>query len=408
MPGIRRKGSHDLLKEINTRLIFNLIKQRSPISRIEISKETGLSKSTVSEIVDSLIQKDIVREGGSGDSIGGRRPILLYPNSRGRLSIGIQVDDYGELRGVLCDLESNIIAEKRDFCLEQEGLVDRICGLIDILAGGTGSNVMGVGLAVPGVIDYEAGSIVSAVNPGWVDVPLAAQLRTRYDIPIYIENATGAAALGENWFGAGADSDDMVYVWLGSVVGAAIIIDGALYHGSRGSAGELGHTVITGEKIKCRCGRYGCVESLISKPAVYRGLTQEKALSGAISRVSPSDVFKWLVDSERNGDTAERGFSKNLLREIATHLATAVANLVNLLGPQAIVIRSDLTESHYFMATLIDRVQSEILPRPGGKVEVRKSILGENAVIIGAAALVLQSAFSVSEANSGRLSVQSI
>ncbi|HHV61945.1 MAG TPA: ROK family protein [Firmicutes bacterium] len=408
MAETRKKGSHDLMKEINTRLIFNLIKQRSPISRIEISKATGLSKSTVSEIVDSLIQKDIVREGGSGDSIGGRRPILLYPNSRGRLSIGIQVDDYGELHGVLCDLDSNIVAEKRGFCLKQEGLVDRLCELIDFLAEGTGANVLGVGLAVPGVIDYEAGSIVSAVNPGWVDVPLAAQLRARYDIPIYIENATGAAALGENWFGAGADFEDMIYIWLGSVVGAAIIIHGALHHGSRGSAGELGHTVITNEKIKCRCGRYGCVESLISKPAIYHRLVQEDALAGIIPRISPSAVFKWLVNAERKEDILEREFSKRVLDEISTHLATAVANLVNLLGPQAVIIRSDLTESQYFMRTLTDKVQSEILPRPGGKVEVRRSVLGENAVILGAAALVLQSAFSVSEASNSGLSVQSI
>lgn len=403
MLGKENRGSHRLMKEINIRLVFSLIKQRSPISRITISKETGLSKSSVSEIVDYLIEKGIVREGGSGDSIGGRRPILLYLNSKGRFSVGIQVGDYGEIRGVLCDLKSRIIKEKYSFCLNQDELVERICEVIDYLIEGTENSVLGVGLAVPGIVDYQSGSIVSAVNPGWANVSLATDLKAKFNFPIYVENATNAIALGENWFGSGADFENMIFVRIGSIVGATIIINGVLHRGKGGSAGELGHMVVTNEKIKCRCGRYGCIESLISKPAVYRKVL----LKGiTINQVNPNNVFKWLVDQEDSEEYKSLG--KELLCDIANNLAITIANLVNLLGTDAIIIESELTDSNYFMEVIIDKVTSEILPRPGKKLEIRKSLLGENNVELGAATLVLQYAFNVSEASTSKLSVRQI
>lgn len=408
MPFRENRGSHKLMKEINTRLVFSLIKQYSPISRITISKETGLSKSSVSEIVDSLIAKDIIREGGSGDSLGGRRPILLYLNSKGRYSVGIQVGDYGEIRGVLCDLESNIMKEKRSFYLDQDELIPRICEIIDHLVDGMGSSVLGVGLAVPGIVDYQKGCIVSAVNPGWTNVPLVHELKNKYNFPIYIENLTSAAALGENWVGAGVDFDTMIYIGLGSVVGAAIIINGTLHCSQNRSAGELGHMVITNEKIKCHCGRYGCIESLISKPAIYHKLFLEEYTMRTKPQINPDNIFNWLLNLEKEADPEGREFGKNQLDAIATTLGTAITNLVNLLGTDAVIIGSELTESAHFMAVLQEKVIQEIIPRSDENLVIRKSSLGENNVVLGAATLVLQSAFNVAAANNGELSVRYI
>ena len=408
MPIKENRGSHKLMKEINTRLVFSLIKQYSPISRITISKQTGLSKSSVSEIVDSLIEKDIIREGGSGDSIGGRRPILLYLNSKGRFSVGIEVGDYGEIRGVLCDLESNIIREKRSYCLNQDELIERIGEIIDYLVDDMGNSVLGVGLAVPGIVDYQSGFIVSAVNPGWANVSLIQELKAKYNFPVYIENATSAAALGENWFGAGAEFDTLIYISLGLVVGAAIIINGSLHCSQNRSAGELGHMVITNEKIKCHCGRYGCIESLISKPAIYHKLFSAEYTIQTKPQISPDSIFRWLIDLEKGAEPEGREFSTKQLQEIGITLGTAITNLVNLLGTDLVIIGSELTASPSFMAVLQEKIIQEVLPRSGENLVIRKSELGENNVVLGAATLVLQSAFNVAEANNGELSVRHI
>ncbi len=366
------------VKDQNLKVILNLIRTEGLISRAEISRQAGLSRSTVSELVGFLLRQGIVEEAGTGDSIGGRRPILLKIRARGRLIGAVHLDDDGSLYGRTEDLAGNKPRTATTQVREPGEVVSAISQLLSDLTDGDSHRLASMALALPGIISSEGG-ILSAVNLGWNSVPVAVPLGRQLGIPIRAENATGLAAYGEM---AARDFDihNLVYLRIGTVVGSGVVTNNQLHHGLRGSAAEIGHMVLDVQGEICKCGRKGCLETKVNRRAAL-GLLAEQDVD-SITSVNPRNIFEYLVERDR----LRCPVAQKVLADIASSTASAIVNVLNILGPDAVVIESALCDSDTFWSVLTETTAKEALPFAEGKYQLLPSALGKEAVIIGAIA----------------------
>ncbi|HHV94039.1 MAG TPA: ROK family protein [Firmicutes bacterium] len=371
-------GHNAAIKEQNLKVILNVIREAGLISRAEISRQTGLSRSTVSELVGFLLRQGIIEEAGTGDSIGGRRPILIKIRSKGRVICAIHLDDDGTLEGRAEDLAGAEINTATDKVREADELVPGILRMIEKLTNGYTNQPAALALALPGIVSPE-GTILSAVNLGWSNVSVVQPLTERLGIPIKAENATGLAAYGE-MSARDLAVHNLVYLRIGRVVGAGVIANNRLHHGLRGSAAEIGHMVLDIHGERCKCGRRGCLETKVSRRAALALLHHYQ---GTLPPgLSIENVFEYLVE----GDRFDNPVAQKVLTEIARSTATAVVNVLNVLGPDVVVIESVLCDSRTYWTVLIETAAEEALPFAEGKYQLVASSLGKEAVIVGAIA----------------------
>lgn len=374
-----RRANNAWVRNQNLNLVLNIIRKAQPVSRAQISRVTGLSRSTVSQIVSYLLKAGVVEETGNGDSTGGRQPILLRIMPEGRLVCAIHVDDEGQVYGRTEDLAGNVFAQIAGFAGGSTQLVPEFLRLTGALVEGRRDRVVAIVLALPGVISSD-GCILSAVNPGWKEIWVGPPLAEAFNMPVLTENATGLAAYGE-WDAGKGHIPNLVYLRIESAVGAGMITNCQLHNGLRGSAAELGHMVIDINGQLCKCGRRGCLETKVSRRAVYRALLESR---GSIPQIDPGvserTVFEWLVERDQ-----EPGI-RALLERTARDVASALVNVLNLLGPHTIVVESTLCSSPAFWAVLEQAVSGEALPFAEGRYQLSRAIHGKDAVMKGAIA----------------------
>src|SRR5918999_1016292 len=254
-------GSLRSLRELNRGRVIDVLRARGSASRAEIARATGLSRSTVSTIVSGLIESGLVSEqeeatAAHGDH-GGRPAVPLALNRSAGLAVGI---DFGHthLRVAVSDLSHEVLAESsRDLDVDHsaaEGLdaaaalVERVLSDADV----NGDRVIGAGMGLPGPINRSTGTVgSSAILPGWVGVDAAAEMHTRLGLPVEVENDANLGALAEFVWGAGQGFSELIYIKLSSGVGAGLLLDGRLYRGAGGTAGEIGHTPARPEGVLC-------------------------------------------------------------------------------------------------------------------------------------------------------------
>ncbi len=386
-----------LMRQVNKDLVLNVIREERLISRAEIAKRTRLSRSTVSAIVDKLLETGFVREQGVGESQGGRRPILLDFNPRAGFVVGLDIGATHML-AVVADLEATLLVTLEEpFSIEvgsESGLSQAVQIVEKALEQARISrpHVFGVGVAVPGPVDYAAGMVVSPpIMPGWDRVPIRDQLQGALDLPVYLDNDANLGALGEYAYGAGKNVSNLAYIKIGTGIGCGLIVDGRIYHGQRGYAGEIGHLTIDENGPPCRCGSFGCLESMASAEAVVRRAEmavqagQQTSLSQH-RRLTLTDIAR----AAREGDA----LSQQLFEEAGRHIGVALAGLINLFNPGRVIVgvgaegASDL---------LLDPVQRTIEARTMNGAITDVCIVPAQfkryAIAIGAAALVLEQTF---------------
>ncbi|MFW5992437.1 MAG: ROK family transcriptional regulator [Halanaerobiaceae bacterium] len=265
-------GNMDLMRELNTKHILQALRRQSPISRSEIVERTNLTAATVSRIVNKLMEFNLIKEKGFGQSRGGRRPILLELNTEALLTIGIDIE-MDEVNGVIIDLDGKILAKKRAANrgnVSEENILQLVKGIIYYLldtADNTDS-ITGIGIGMHGLVDYARGISIYPPAFGWTNTPVAEPLKREFDLPVIMENNVRALTLGENWFGAARKLRDFICLKVGPGIGSGIFTDGKLFRGTSNSAGEIGHTMVDEDGPLCTCGNYGCLESLASIPAI--------------------------------------------------------------------------------------------------------------------------------------------
>src|SRR5215216_2015449 len=286
-----KKATHQQTKQHNRDLVLKTIIEHDAISRAEIARRTNLTRATVSDMVTLLSREGLVKEIGYGESIGGKVPILLslVADSRYLLGLNLGQDKFigsvVNLRGEIKDsVEYPVNGNDREQALQ---LVYKI---LDQLTRKKWRPLVGIGVGTPGLVNTREGIVVSAVNLEWQDLPLGQLLQKKYKIPVLVLNDSQATAIGEFVYGGEHPSDqNLIVVNVRYGIGAGVLINGSLFQGDAGWAGEIGHVVVQENHVLCRCGKQGCLETVSSVRAVLKNLNLD-SLDQAVASYNLGDL----------------------------------------------------------------------------------------------------------------------
>lgn len=374
-------GSQTSLHRANLERVVRAVRMAGSLTQAEIARSTGLSAATVSNIVREL------KDGGTVEvtptSAGGRRARSVSLSGDAGIVIGV---DFGHthLRVAVGNLAHQVLAEESEpldvDASSAEGF-DRAEVLVKRLIAATGigpDKVIGIGLGVPGPIDVESGTLGStSILPGWTGINPSQELSGRLGVPVYVDNDANLGALGELVWGSGRGVKDLAYIKVASGVGAGLVIDGTIYRGPGGTAGEIGHITLDESGPVCRCGNRGCLETFTAaryvlpllQPSHGPGLTMER-----------------VVQLAREGDPGCR----RVVGDVGRHIGSGVANLCNLLNPSRVVLGGSLAEAgELVLGPIRDSVSRYAIPSAARQLSVLPGALGGRAEVLGALALVL-------------------
>ena len=385
-----KKATHQQTKEHNRHLVLSTVFQHECISRAEIARITSLTRTTVSDIIADLIEEGLVSEVGVGSSLGGKSPILLSLVEDSRYLIGLDLAQ-NQFRGAIVNLRGKIktmIAIPANDHEGQEPLT-KVYEIVDRLIEASSQPVVGISIGTPGLVNTSEGVVVNAVNLDWENLPLARILQDRYHLLVYVYNDSQAAAMGEYTYGKDHKSEDnLVVINVGHGIGAGIILNGGLFQGDGGGAGEIGHVVVVPEGgLPCRCGHYGCLETVASVQALVRRFqTCTNQTMNTSFTQSPREI---------NLDAIEKAFNANdplaqqLVQDAGRYMGMAIASLVGTLNINRIVLVGEMTR---FGKPWLDTIQETMirmsLSRLAHDARVEIGKLEKNAIILGVSALL--------------------
>jgi len=390
-----------LVRSINRNIILNKIAESKAISRADIARKTNLNPATVANIVNDLLKEDLVREIGKGSSNGGKRPILLEINPRAFCQVGVYIVD--EIIAGVVDFKGETISYLEEVLnIEKEGelkielVIECIHRVIE-QTGISSNRIRGIGVGVTGLVDSHSGIVKFAPNIGWREITLRNILEKEFNLPIYIDNDVKATAIGELWFGAARGRKNFILVDVGPGVGSAVVIDGKIYRGASERAGEIGHTFLRHNSLRCKCGNYGCLETFVSdKIIVERVKTELKSGRSSLILELVKDMdsvtLEIIFEAARNNDT----LANKIIQDVGEDLGIGIANAINTLDPELIIINGRTTTIGGDL--LIPIIQQSIRKHIFGEVvRIPEIIVGElcyKPKCLGPAALVLQKEFS--------------
>lgn len=384
-------GNRDLIRAINRSHVLNAIKTFGPIGRADIARRTGLSPATVTAISAKLIEQELVLEKSSGDSSGGRPPILLVINPKGGFVVGIKLTETNAVCA-LTDLEATVIA-KSSMPLsghEPAQVVENLAGMVLSFIRESRiakKQLLGIGIGLAGIVDAEEGILRQSPIYGWNNVPLRSMLQDKLRIPVYIENDVNTLTLTERWFGHGQGVDNFLTVTVGRGVGMGIVTNGQFYRGQTGGAGEFGHVTIDPAGPACDCGKRGCLEAYVGDLGLLRA-ANEAASRGEIP--SPPRNLDDLLALAHNGNAA----AIRIFEQAGRILGMGVANLVNLFNPKKIIISGEGTrEGDFLFVPMQESIRQNTMPGLFHPQTVEIAPWGDDAWARGAAGLVLREVF---------------
>jgi glucokinase len=373
------------MRDINRSAILEIIRREGPISRTTIAKSLDVSLPTVMRIVDSLIEEEFVRLHGGTEWSGGRRRPLLEFNADGYVVLGVDMGGtkmYGAISNLGGDVVDEVSVARHGTSGEES--FNCLAASIDTLLASPkleGRRVRGIGVGAPGVTLHKEGIVKWAYTLGWENFPLKARLAERYSLPITVDNDVNLAALGELWFGAGQNAQNIVLVAIGTGIGAGIIIDGALYRGSHEASGEIGHMVPGPQFLGKDYRDFGALESVASGTGIAgraRYALQSQANGAALDTLLAEEVF----DAARQGQE----WAWTIINESADYLAIAIANLAVSFDPELIVLGGGVSRSADMLVEPILRRITGVIPTLPRLVV---SNLGLRGAVMGAITNVL-------------------
>jgi predicted NBD/HSP70 family sugar kinase len=371
-----------VIRDINRRVVLNLVRTRQPLSRADLARVSGLQRSTVSLIVEELIQGHWVLEGPTGRLPRGRRPTFLRLNDE-RVIIGVDVRPIqttvavADVNGKFTSRE--VIATPGEAKIAIEMLVQRIQAMIRSCRG---KKIEGIGISVPGRYDQAAERLVFAPNLKWRDVDLHTPIAKATGLEVEIENAANACVLAAVWFDRMESSQTLVAVTVSEGIGTGIWVNGQLARGLSGMAGEFGHVPLDPKGPPCACGSAGCWEVFASNRAALRYYLESSAQAAGLS-------FQDLLSLAEQGDSR----AEKALRTMAHYLGRGMRMIVAGLAPDRIIVIGDVTRAwHRFGPVIQAEVRSQVLPGGGVPVLIPAHEDGM-ARLRGTVALVLQKHF---------------
>ncbi|MBI9043990.1 MAG: ROK family transcriptional regulator [Anaerolineaceae bacterium] len=397
-----KKATRNQTKAHNRKLILNIIYEKNNLSRADVARITGLTRTTVSDIVYELIAEGLVDEIGLGKSSGGKPPTLLGINKNARNILSVDLAS-GEFRGAIINLRGEI-KYRAALPIEDpsgDAALDLVYELIDQLIKLADFPILGIGIGSPGLMNAEEGIVRTSVNLAWKDLPLVYLLKERYKKPVYIANDCQVSALAENCFGNFGHVNNLVLIKIGQGVGAGIVINQQLFHGDGFGAGEIGHVKVEENGELCACGNYGCLETRISSRSIRkRALQAAKEHPDCILNQIASNPNKIrmheVIAAFQSGDP----YIAKIVQEVSKDLAKAISFLITAINVHRIVIAGSISDfNEGLVEPIVDYLQASVLHLLLKDTEVVTSTLGIDIVLLGSAAMVLQNELGIFQAD---------
>ena len=382
-----RSGSLESLRELNRLRVVDALRRHGTLSRAEIAKITGLSRSTISTLVADLHERGFVAERGGDEEARapavGRPPVKLRLDPPAGIAVGIDFD-HTQVQVAVSDLSRAVLSEgtaELDVDHEASRALDVAAELVaDALerAGFPAGMVLAVGVALAGPVDPAHNRLHdSAILEGWMGVDVAAALSERLGAPVHIDNDANLGALAEVTLGAGRRARSAIYLQLSSGVGAGLVVDGQPFRGATGVAGEIGHVTVAENGVQCRCGRRGCLETLVSGPAIVERVRARRGESLPLARI---------IDLARDGDPDCRA----AIAEAGRLTGAVLADVCNVLNPEMVVIGGELSPAgELLLEPVREGLLARALPAVSRDLDVVAAELGGRANCLGALALAI-------------------
>ena len=372
------------IRDINRQIVLNYVREREPISRAEIARETDLQRSTISAIVEDLTTEGLIEEVGEGESTGGRRPTMLKLRAVGPIALGVSLTPTCTTIAT-SDLAGRVI-DQEEFPTDSDKTLSKVIGVIREFTGRHKGSIEGIGVSLPGLVDPSTGNALYIPYFLWRDLPISEMISKAVGLPVVIDNDANAVALAELWFGRPEvnDARDFILVLVAEGVGTGIIFDGQVYRGQRGAAGEFGHMVIgSGAPVPCSCGSDDCWEAFSSERAA---VARYQKLSGAATK----PTFIELVDRALAGEAN----AKAALVETARNLGVGISNLIIGFSPEAVVVGGEIARAWDLIESALTETIEHSVRRGLPSARILPSTLGEKPTLRGALSLVLASKFA--------------
>jgi N-acetylglucosamine repressor len=390
------RAGHRLMREVNRALVVDLLRDGGSMSRIEIVSRTGLSKPTVSAIVVGLLQEGLITTLGPAGSRpqGGRPAELLQYNRRASAYCGVHFGVHATHVAV-ADALGRIVIEDQlpstpgDFDASLQAL-KRFMRSISRQNPDSPGQVAGLGVAVPGPVTPR-GHLELAPNLGWRDIPIRRLMEKSFRVPVEVRNIKDTAAIAEGKTGAARGLSNYVWIYAGTGIGAGIVIDGALFSGADGFAGEIGHCPASVDSRRiCSCGRRGCVEALANSTAIIDSIRERLAAGGRSSLSGKELSIGAVTAAAQSGDRLATG----VLRESGEHLGRGISYLLNLVNPQAVVVGGPLLAEGEgpYLAAAREAAHRHSLGSNG--TPIIASSLGARGTLVGSVLVAMEGALA--------------
>jgi predicted NBD/HSP70 family sugar kinase len=381
--------------------ILRLIHAGSSYSRLDLARRTGLSPALITSIVRNLIQRGLVNEAAAASSTVGRKPIPLQIRSDAGFLIGVDIGSYYS-HVVVTDMNGGVVYKEQIETAIPDGRVRVVQRVFECVHKAIAASrisrdaILGMGIAHSGVIDTEKGLVLSFPRPGqmaqWKNVPLQSIFEDEFHLPCLLEDSVRTMATAERDFGLGQETTDFLFVEVGMGIGAAIFIDGKLYRGAGGKAGEFGHITVDENGPLCSCGNNGCLESVASCAAIIHAgrLALERGVDSKIRDLARGDLSRISIEVIAQAATENDSLAFRVLQEASSYIAKGLADLVNLLNPRLIIFGGALFRAapQLLSDPLRRIIRQRALEKSANDVQLRISPLGPEAGALGAARMI--------------------
>jgi N-acetylglucosamine repressor len=373
------KATHQQTRTFNQQLVLRALHDHSPLSRADLARLTGLTRTSVGDLVGTLLHDGLIEEVGRGRSSGGKSPILLRVAPDGRHLIGLDLGEAQFTAGIV-NLRGEILRSIRLPLERRSGgaIVERIFELVDALCADNQSPLLGIGIGAPGVIDTSTGTVRWSVYRDWAGLRLGPLLEERCGVPVVVANDSHAAAVAELTFFRRPRPNNLIVIRVGRGVGAGIILNGQLFQGDGAGAGEFGHVAVGDGDAPCRCGGEGCLETVTSMHALVDGaravepsITDESGLVAAF-RAGATDVRRIVLDAARM-------------------LGIAVGWLIGLLNVHHVLLVGPVTAfGEEWIAEVRRSARSRVLTLLARDTRIEFGHVHDDLVVLGASALLME------------------
>lgn len=373
------------VNSLHKRMVFRFIWKKKYTSRPEICDVFGFSKSTVSVIIRDLVEEGLIVTSGFSSAVSlGRKPELLSVNPNGPQIVSLLLKDTGEIDAALLTLNGRVTRRMNSYLSQRtpEGAARCVLKMLEKTL--TSSTILGIGIGVPGIVDHRTGRIEYSAHFQWTNFPFGEMIQKESSYPVFVENRTIAATLGEMWFGKALGSRNFICIHCGDVLGAGIVIREEIYRGTFHGAGEIGHIIVRrGGSQVCSCGRRGCPETVVALPSIMQKLRE--TYQGEVESI----CFLRRHSNDPN--------VKVLLEEAFQVIGEVTAILVNTLAPEKVVFTGALPriDPSSFLRSVGQVVDQEALYPLARRVALEISALKEGEEVLWGAAIVMERLFAI-------------